>query len=121
PRRLRHRLHAGHALVEHCVIGPPLIRRRGPARTPTAGLISRTDWERPGVRWTVGTMHTLLLVFLFVIGLGPLLWLAKSAITPTFDTLSHPISLFPHGSAWSNLTEAWTTVHVGLYFWNTIL
>jgi multiple sugar transport system permease protein len=29
--------------------------------------------------------------------------------------------LFPHGTAWSNLKEAWTTVHVGLYFWNTVV
>ncbi len=31
------------------------------------------------------------------------------------------MGLFPHGAAWSNLKEAWTTVHVGLYFWNTVV
>jgi multiple sugar transport system permease protein len=106
--------------VEHGVIALRR-RRREPEATATAGLISHTDWRRSEVRWTVGSLHTLLLVFLFVIGLGPLLWLAKSAITPTTDTLSHPISLFPHGMAWSNLTQAWTDVHVGLYFWNTVI
>ena len=49
------------------MIGPPLLRRRRPAPTTTAGLISRTDWARPGVRLTVGTLHTLLLVFLALI------------------------------------------------------
>ena len=56
-----------------------------------------------------------------MIGLGPILWLAKSAITPTNDTISHPMSLFPHGAAWSNLREAWSNVDVGRYFWNTVV
>jgi multiple sugar transport system permease protein len=73
------------------------------------------------VRWGAGSAHLLLLAGLIVIGLGPLLWLAKSAITPTNDTITHPMSFFPHGAAWSNLTEAWSTVHVGLYFWNTVV
>jgi multiple sugar transport system permease protein len=55
------------------------------------------------------------------VGLGPLLWLAKSAITPTVDTISQPMSLFPHGAAWSNLHDAWSNVQVGRYFWNTVV
>jgi multiple sugar transport system permease protein len=84
-------------------------------------LISTSDWRRPAVRWGVGSGQTLLLIALFVIGLGPLLWLAKSAITPTTDTIAHPMSLFPHGTAWHNLREAWTNVRVGRYFWNTVV
>jgi multiple sugar transport system permease protein len=87
----------------------------------TAGLISSQEWEKPGVRWGIGGLQALLLVALVVGGLGPILWLAKGAITPTIDTISHPLGLFPHGTAWSNLKEAWTTVHVGRYFWNTIV
>jgi multiple sugar transport system permease protein len=30
------------------------------------------------------------------------------------------MSLFPHGAAWANLREAWSTVDVGRYFWNTV-
>jgi multiple sugar transport system permease protein len=96
-------------------------RRRQREVFSSPGLISRTDWLRPEVRWTVGTAQVLLFLLLAVIGLGPLLWLAKSAISPTVDTLTHPMALFPHGVAWSNLREAWSTVHVGLYFWNTIV
>jgi multiple sugar transport system permease protein len=48
-------------------------------------------------------------------------WLAKGAITPTIDTLRNPLALFPHGAAWSNLTEAWSQVNVGRYFWNTVV
>ena len=87
----------------------------------TGGLISSQEWEKPAVRWGIGGLQALLLVALVVGGLGPILWLAKGAITPTIDTISHPLGLFPHGTAWSNLKEAWTTVHVGRYFWNTIV
>jgi multiple sugar transport system permease protein len=85
------------------------------------GLISNAEWRTPSVRWGVGTLQVLLLIGLVVGGLGPILWLAKSAITPTIDTITNPTALFPHGTAWSNLREAWSTVHVGRYFWNTIV
>ena len=87
---------------------------------PGQALIPTSEWRRPAVKWGVGSAQALLLILLIVVGLGPLLWLAKSAITPTNDTISHPMSLFPHGAAWSNLREAWSTVDVGRYFWNTI-
>jgi multiple sugar transport system permease protein len=73
------------------------------------------------VRFAFGSAHLLLLVGLVVVGLGPLIWLAKAAITPTNDTISHPMALFPHGAAWSNLREAWVNVDVGRYFWNTVV
>jgi multiple sugar transport system permease protein len=95
-------------------------RKRQPAQE-TYGLFSVTDWRRPEVRWGLGTLHALLLVSLIIIGLGPLLWLVKSAITPTIDTLARPMSVFPHGTAWSNLREAWSDVNVGRYFWNTVV
>jgi multiple sugar transport system permease protein len=31
------------------------------------------------------------------------------------------MALFPHGTAWSNLSEAWSGVQVSLYFWNTVI
>jgi multiple sugar transport system permease protein len=86
-----------------------------------SGLITVSEWRSRRVRWTLSSLHALLLVGLVVVGLGPILWLAKSAITPTIDTISHPMALFPHGSAWSNLREAWSNVRVGRYFWNTVV
>jgi multiple sugar transport system permease protein len=103
------------------MIALPSRRRRPRSEATGHGLISPTDWRRPGVRWGAGSAQVLLLAGLIVIGLGPLLWLAKSAITPTTDTITHPMSLFPHGAAWTNVSEAWSTVHVGLYFWNTVV
>jgi multiple sugar transport system permease protein len=73
------------------------------------------------VRYGVGAAQVVLLLLLVLAGLGPLLWLAKSAITPTGDTISHPMSLFPHGAAWHNLRDAWVNVDVGRYFWNTVV
>jgi multiple sugar transport system permease protein len=85
------------------------------------GLVSTFDWRRRRVRWGLGGAHLLLLLGLVVIGLGPLIWLAKSAITPTTDTITAPMSLFPHGTAWGNLRQAWTDVEVSRYFWNTVV
>jgi multiple sugar transport system permease protein len=96
-------------------------RRAARADADAQGLVSQSDWRRPGVRWAFGSAQSLLLVGLVVIGLGPILWLAKSAITPTQDTISHPMSFFPHGFAWSNFSRAWNDVNVGRYFWNTIV
>jgi multiple sugar transport system permease protein len=84
-------------------------------------LISARDWRRRRVRWAVGGAQVLLLVWLLFIGLGPVLWLMKSAITPTQDTLAHPLALFPNGAAWGNLRDAWVNVDVGRYFWNTVV
>jgi multiple sugar transport system permease protein len=86
-----------------------------------ARILAHTDWSRPSVRLGLGSLRLLLLVGLVVFGLGPILWLAKSAITPTNDTISHPIALFPHGFAWGNLHEAWSNVRVARYFWNTVV
>jgi multiple sugar transport system permease protein len=85
------------------------------------GLVLDNDWRRPSVRWGLGTAQRVLLVLLVIIGLGPILWLAKAAITPTQDTLATPLSIFPHGFAWSNLSNAWNEVDVGLYLWNTVV
>jgi multiple sugar transport system permease protein len=86
-----------------------------------SAILTPADWRRRSVRFSIGAVQAFLLLGLIVIGLGPLLWLAKSAITPTNDTLTSPMSVFPHGVAWHNLHEAWFDVRVGRYFWNTVL
>ena len=84
------------------------------------GLIAPTEWRRPGVRRLTRTLQGALLAALFAAGLGPLLWLAKAAVTPTQDTLRDPLALWPHGIDFANLVTAWTRVEVGKYFLNTI-
>ena len=98
---------------------PPRLRRRQPLEFQQA-LVQSADWKRPSVRWGLGTAHTLLLVLLVIVGLGPILWLAKAAITPTQDTLSSPMAVFPHGTDFSNIGAAWDQVDIGLYIWNTV-
>jgi multiple sugar transport system permease protein len=84
------------------------------------GVLSPSDLRRPGIKWGTRLVHALLLLSLIVVGLGPLLWLAKSAITPTEDTLRTPMALFPNGVDWANLSTAWSTVHIDVQFMNTI-
>jgi multiple sugar transport system permease protein len=88
---------------------------------PNGGLVLAAEWRRPLVRRVLRGAHWGLFVALVVLGLGPILWLAKSAITPTSDTLSTPMTLFPNGVAWRNLSAAWSDVQVWRYFWNTVL
>jgi multiple sugar transport system permease protein len=97
------------------------MTRRKAASPPKEALISSADWQRPTVRFGLGGAQKLLLVALVVVGLGPILWLAKASITPTNDIISHPMGFFPHGVAWSNLSNAWTEVDVGRYFWNSVI
>jgi multiple sugar transport system permease protein len=66
-------------------------------------------------------VHAILLVVLFLVGLGPMLWLAKAAITPTQDTLRDPLALWPHGIDWANLSTAWSRVEISKYFLNTVI
>lgn len=90
--------------------------------TPDAdrGIVSVTDWRKARVRRPLRISHIVLLIGLAVAGLGPLLWLGKSAITPTQDTLRTPMALFPNGVDWANLSTAWTTIHLDVQFANTV-
>ena len=84
------------------------------------GIASVADWRRKLVRFPLGSSQFVLLILLIVAGLGPILWLAKSAITPTQDTLRTPMAIFPHGVDWANLATAWSTVHIDVQFMNTL-
>ncbi len=97
-------------------------RRRRPAGlfAGDRGYVSEQEWARPVTRTIIRALHVLLLVALVVAGVGPLLLLAKFAITPTRDIISTPLAIFPHGVAWTNLVSAWTGVQISRYFVNTI-
>ncbi|WP_425955468.1 carbohydrate ABC transporter permease [Xylanimonas sp. McL0601] len=91
-----------------------------PVQTADRTAVSTSDWRRPGVRGGLGGVQLLLLALLVVVGLGPLLLLAKFAVTPTQDILRTPMDVFPHGIAWSNLDKAWNDVQVSHFFLNTV-
>ncbi|MBO9625212.1 MAG: carbohydrate ABC transporter permease [Microbacterium sp.] len=84
-------------------------------------VISEAERRRPGIRLGMTATHVFLFVGLVVAGLGPILWLAKSAVTPTQDTLTQPFALWPNGIDWANLSTAWTDIHIDRYFFNTIV
>ena len=65
-------------------------------------------------------LHIAVLVFLRVAGLGPILWMLKSSVTPTQDTQRAPIALWPHGVDLSQLTTAWSRTHIDRYLRNNI-
>ena len=103
-----------------------LATRAGRARGKDAdaadrGILSTADWRRPRARITTRISHGILLLSLAVVGLGPILWLAKSAVTPTQDTLRDPLALWPNGMDWANLAEAWSRVEIDRYFFNTVV
>jgi multiple sugar transport system permease protein len=84
-------------------------------------VISDSERRRPGIRLGMSITHVILFVGLVVAGLGPILWLAKSAVTPTQDTLQQPFALWPNGIDWQNLSTAWNDIHIDQYFLNTVV
>jgi multiple sugar transport system permease protein len=83
-------------------------------------ILSPSEWLRPGVRRSTRIVHGALLVVLAIAGIGPLVWLARSAVTPTQDILQHPIGFFTNGVDWSTLGAAWNTLGIWVQFLNTI-
>lgn len=84
-------------------------------------IVSASERRRPGTRFGMSLTHVFLFVSLTIAGLGPILWLAKSAVTPTQDTIQQPFALWPNGIDWANLSTAWNDIHIDQYFWNTIV
>lgn len=98
-----------------------LRRRRGDARTQAdRGIISAADRRRRRVRWTLRLIEAIVLIFLLIAGLGPLLWMVKSSITPTQDTIRTPMALWPNGFDLSYFATAWTQTHIDRYLLNTV-
>ncbi|MGI5190678.1 carbohydrate ABC transporter permease [Promicromonospora sp. CA-289599] len=91
------------------------------AATIERGIVSTHDRRRPSVRTSLGVLQGGLLVTLVVFGLGPILWLAKAAVTPTQETLRQPLGMFPTGIDWANLTTAWNRAEIDHYFVNTLI
>ncbi|ALX66314.1 carbohydrate ABC transporter permease [Microbacterium sp. XT11] len=84
-------------------------------------LVSHSERRRPGIRLGLSLTHVFLFVGLVIAGLGPILWLGESAVTPTQDTLSQPFALWPNGIDWANLATAWNDIHIDQYFLNTVI
>ncbi|TCC57509.1 carbohydrate ABC transporter permease [Kribbella pittospori] len=90
------------------------------ARGEDRGLISAADRRRPLVRWTLGSGQVLILVLLALAGLGPILWLAKAAISQPHDIASNPLGLWTGQPQWQNIETAWSRLRVGPALINTV-
>jgi multiple sugar transport system permease protein len=100
---------------------PARMARRGSDEQPPRGIVSDAERRTPSVRVALGVVHTIVLVLLLVIGLGPILWLVKASISTTQDTLRSPMALFPSGVDWANLATAWSRVHIDLHVANSLI
>ncbi len=84
------------------------------------GIISPADRSRPLVRWTLGSGQAVILVLLALAGLGPILWLAKAAISQPGDIASNPLGLWSGQPQWQNIETAWSQLRVGPALINTV-
>lgn len=84
------------------------------------GILSEFDWRRPRNRWAMRSAQTLVLSLLLLTGVGPILWLAKAAVSNTQDTLRTPMALWPSGIDTENLSVAWNQADISKYFVNTL-
>ena len=98
----------------------PLRRRPSRPMTEHRRLLSGADWRQRNTRWTMRLLHGLTLAFLLIVGLGPILWMLKSSITPTLDTIRQPMALWPNGFDLSQFPTAWNKVHIDRYLGNTV-
>lgn len=96
-------------------------RRAGRLTDSDRSIISTAERRQRGVRGGLIGVHVFLAVGLVIVGLGPILWLAKAAVTPTQDTLQQPFALWPNGIDWANLSQAWNDIHIDQYFFNTVV
>ncbi|MCU1417944.1 MAG: carbohydrate transporter permease [Schumannella sp.] len=104
---------------------PAPVKSRRPNRDDELqadrGILSSFDRRKPSVKLSMTVIHVFLIIGLVVAGLGPLLWLAKAAVTSTQDSISTPLLLWPNGIDWANLGAAWVEVEVAKYFVNTLI
>ena len=99
------------------------LARRRPPRNEVIdrGIVSAADRRDRRIRWSLRAVQAVTLLFLLVVGLGPLLWMIKAAVTPTQDTLRAPMALWPNGIDLGQLATAWSRTHIDRYLVNTVV
>ncbi|GAA5200259.1 carbohydrate ABC transporter permease [Microbacterium jejuense] len=101
--------------------GAPRPARRRAARSLERSNVSDADLSRAGTRIGFRLLIGVAIAFLVVISAGPLLWLAKSAVSTTQDILATPFALWPSGIQWHNLADAWNQIQIGRFTVNSII
>ncbi|MDQ0646525.1 multiple sugar transport system permease protein [Microbacterium natoriense] len=100
-------------------VNPRRRRRKEPDQQDRTN-ISDLDRRNRRVRIGLGILNVVLIGVLIIISAGPLLWLAKAALSTSQDILREPFGWWPSGIQWANLVDAWFKVDVGRYLINTV-
>lgn len=96
-------------------------RRRSANRSLERSNISDSDLSRASTRFTFRVVVGVVVALLVVVSAGPLLWLAKSAVSTTQDILRDPFALWPSGIQWQNLADAWNQIQIGRFTANSLI
>lgn len=95
---------------------------RRPAPPQDRSVISEADLHKRSVRIPLRISQTLVFGFLVLAGLGPLVWLAKAAVSRPVTILSDPIGMLGDaGGTFDNLHWALFDAGIGRYLFNTFL
>ncbi|MFD7863757.1 carbohydrate ABC transporter permease [Streptomyces sp. NPDC057682] len=89
--------------------------------TSLTTFVSVNDRQRPGVRAAVRSVQVLTLVLLLLLGVGPLYWMVKGAVSPPAELTTHPLALWPDRPLTGNFATAYRDLGVGHYLMNTVL
>ncbi len=81
---------------------------------------SSNDLRRPGTAFVLRAVQVLTLLVLLAIGVGPLYWTVKGAVSPPTEMITHPLRLWPAEAELGNFARAFTELHVGRYLANTV-
>ncbi|HEY9411174.1 MAG TPA: carbohydrate ABC transporter permease [Pseudonocardia sp.] len=82
-------------------------------------FVSATARRQPGTRATLLSVQGITLIGLVVIGLGPLYWAVKGAVSPPTELIANPLALWPAEPRLDNFATAWGDLSVGQYLLNS--
>ncbi|GAA3661480.1 carbohydrate ABC transporter permease [Microbacterium marinilacus] len=112
---------AGAPRTATLVTGPSSRRRTAGSRSLERSNVSDADLSRRGTRIGFRLLIGAAIALLVTISAGPLLWLAKSAVSTTQDILSDPFGWWPSGIQLGNLADAWNQIQIGRFTLNSLI
>jgi len=87
---------------------------------PMTTFTSSNDLRRPGTAFALRAVQVLTLLVLVAIGIGPLYWTVKGAVSSPTEMVTNPLRLWPAEAELGNFARAFTELHVGRYLANTV-
>ncbi|MEV0789510.1 carbohydrate ABC transporter permease [Kribbella sp. NPDC050459] len=87
---------------------------------PMTTFTSSNDLRRPATAFALRAVQVLTLLVLVAIGIGPLYWTVKGAVSSPTEMVTNPLRLWPAEAELGNFARAFTELHVGRYLANTV-